>query len=102
MGVGETGINFNSELSLASAKEAETLATQLDDDTGVATAVVLQANVLYHTGQMAAAKAMAEKGLRLAESAGAADLAAEAADLLDQAAVAMPAAAVAAVAAVED
>lgn len=92
-------------MSLTSAKEAETLAAQLEDDTGVATAVVLQANVLYHKGQMAAAKSMAEKGFRLAEDAGAADLAAEAADLIAQAAEAMPAAAAAAavtVAAVED
>jgi len=53
----------------------------------VATAVVLQANILYHRGQNSAAKAKAQQGLSLAEQAGAASLAAEAADILEQVSV---------------
>jgi acyl carrier protein len=100
---GETGIKFDSTGSLKCAEQAEKLFKENEDDVGVATAVVLQANVLYHQGKHAEAKTKAEKGLDLAERAGAADLAAEAADILEANIEMMPkGAAVAVVAAVED
>merc|ERR1712228_866427 len=82
--VGETGISFDSDLSLRSATEAEQLSQEFDDELGVATAVVLQANILYHMGQNAAAKNKAQQGLSLAEQLGASALAAEVADILEQ------------------
>lgn len=94
--IGEIGVAFDVDLAAKSAEEAQRLSELVDDDLGKATAVVLQANILYHKGQNAAAKNMAEKALGFAREAGAQDLIADAEDLIARCAAASPAAALAA------
>lgn len=94
--IGEIGVAFDADLASASAEQAQKLYEKTDDELGQATAVVLQANILYHKGQNGPAKGMAEKGLGLAREAGAQDLVADAEDLIARCAAASPAAATAA------
>merc|ERR1719440_2271105 len=68
--IADIGVMFDPNLALQSAEEAESLSAEAEDDIGVATAIVLQAHVLYHKGQNSAAKSMAEKGLQQAQDAG--------------------------------
>jgi tetratricopeptide (TPR) repeat protein len=80
----EVGVVFDADEATRSAEEAEMLSAEADDEVGVATAVLLQANILYHRGQNPSAKAMAEKGMRLAEEAGLPELLADARDLIQR------------------
>jgi len=86
--MGEVGVVFDADLASKSAEEAQNLSAELEDDLGVATAVILQANILYHKGQNSSA--MAERGLRLADEAGAPDLVIDAQDIIDRTSVASP------------
>jgi len=88
--MGEVGVIFDVDLALSSAQEAQNLSAEVEDDLGLATAVVLQANILYHKGENSAAKSMAEKGLKFAEGAGASDLVADAQDLIQRTSAAGP------------
>jgi tetratricopeptide (TPR) repeat protein len=80
--VAEVGVVFDATFAAKCAEEARSISSELDDDLGVATATILHANVLYHKGDNAAAKAMAEKGLVFADEAGSIDLKNDAQDII--------------------